>query len=135
MLTTYRLEIKELNKEPMDLENVNLFTMEDVMTNAKNGDFELLNLLYQASKIQIYKVNTTSYKGFKDRHIEKYNICTPASGRNVLRDNIGLILPTQEEVVEHLVKFHNTYCDQIKMEEVSLDEIKALHSHSESENE
>ena len=134
MLKNYRLVIEELNNEAVVNENPTTFNMNDVVDTAKSGNSTLLEQLHQATKVGIFERQISmGKKTIGQEVIKQSHICTPKKGRNVEKENIGLILPTNDEMIAQLVSYHNEHCDQTGMPEVSLDELKALYQAAQSE--
>lgn len=134
MLKKYVLLIEEINNEVVDVDNPTVFNMNDVVDSAKGGQTTLLEQLHQATKIGIFERQISLGKKSNGQDVYKEtHICTPKKGRNVAKENIGLIYPTNDEMIAHLVSYHNEHCEQLGLEEVSLDELKALYQAAQSE--
>ena len=134
MLKNYVMLIEEINNEVVDTYNPTVFNMNNVVDTAKNGNSTLLKQLYQATKIGIYELQISMREKTNGQEfVEETHICTPKKGRNIAKENIGLILPTKDEMIAHLVSYHNDCCEQIDMQKVSLDELKTLYKSTQSE--
>ena len=131
----YVLLIEEINNEVVDVKDPTLFNMNDVVVSAKNGNSTLLKQLHQATKIGVFERHISmGKKSVGQEFIQKTHICTPKKGCNVEKENIGLILPTNDEIIAYLVSYHNEHCDQTGMPKVSLEELKALYQSMQSEH-
>jgi len=134
MLKNYLLTIEELNYEPNVNKNLKPFNLNTVLNAAKSGNTTLLEQLFCATKIKVYEYQTSYGKDLKNIEFVKQScICTPKQGRNILRENISLMLPSVQEMVAHLVYFHNASSDQTNMDEVSLKELVSLHEAAQPE--
>lgn len=134
-MINYLLMINEINNEQVN--NTKLFNMDDVINEANSGNTTLLEQIYRASMIKVYE----HYIGFDLNNITpdkdfllRYSICTPKKGRNVLRDNIGRIFRTREELIKHLVKIHNISTEITGTPEISLEELNKLYQTTQEQN-
>lgn len=135
MLKNYLLVIEELRNENVVSEDPTTFNMNTVADYAKSGNTALLEQLYDATKVKVYERHISYGKDTLGQEvIKEYSICTPKEGRNVTKENIATILPSNSELVAHLVGYHNENCDQTGMEEVSLDELNSIHQATQGEN-
>ena len=134
-MKNYRLVIEELNNEVVANEDPTTFTINTVVDSAKSGDSTLLEQLHQATKVWIFEYydNSSWQKKYptqpKDLLVRRY-ICTP---RKTSKAITGQIVGAGDEMIAHLVSYHNENCEQTGMQEVSLDELKALYQAAQSE--
>ncbi len=128
MINNYILIVQELNNKEFISEQLEAFDMEQAVYNARNGDDYYLSQLHSATKIKVYEYHTKNAKYINDDiGIKKYCVCTPKEGRNIVKEDIGRVVNSNDEMLKWLVNFHNTTCDQTGKQAVSLDEIKALY--------
>ena len=134
MLKKYVMLVEEINNEVVDVDMPTVFNMNDVVDTAKSGNSTLIEQLHQATKVGVFERQISMGKKTNGQEvIKETHICTPKKGRNVTKENIGLIFPKNDEMIAHLVSYHNENCDQTGMQEVSLDELKALYQAAQSE--
>lgn len=127
MIKNYSLSIEEIDNKIVEEKNIK-FNLNQVVDNAKDGDFTLIKQLFKATSVKIYQ-NEIDF----DKHINdhkgrtQFNVCTARNIKHISKSNIGRIVKTNKELVAYLVNFHNEYREQTGMPRVSLNEMNALH--------
>ena len=136
-MDNYFLYIEELQDEPIDSEKQIRFNMSDIVELAKLGHTELIEQLFQATKIKIYELYGKQYKEQitpQKNSFIKYSVCTPKKGRSVSKENIGRIVENNDKLIAFLVDFHNKGSVYHGKPKVSLKEIRSLHQAIQDQN-
>ena len=134
MVSNYTIKIVEINNSPVKSDTS--FDLNELIERTNNGDNNLINDLFMATKVAIceYHTNNGSHRFYKRYCITKQN------GELLINQNLTQKTYSfnNNSLVDILVVYHNKTSNQTQKQKVSLAEIYNLYNkitNQESDNE
>ena len=129
----YTLTVTEIASQDIFMEDANTFNLTHALKSAKNGNLELLDNLFGATRIQVCEYGNLSEDSNDQHYINKYSICTPRDNRDLDKENIKQVLSSNREMIEYCVNLHNKYCQASHKKQITVEQIEAVYREMQKE--